>query len=123
MIKPVGVFYATREGQTQRIAEHLAECLRASGFATTMVNVRDERADLGQCGAAIVAASVHAGKHEREMVKFVQRHRRELEEMPNAFLSVTLSEAGAEEAERTPAECAQFAAGVETNGAIWGRAR
>jgi menaquinone-dependent protoporphyrinogen oxidase len=53
--------------------------------------------------AAIVAASVHRARHEREIVDFVKKNRAALEGMPAAFLSVSLSEAGAED-ETAPAE-------------------
>ena len=47
--------------------------------------------------AAFLAASVHRQQHEKEMIKFVKRHIDELDRMPTAFLSVSLSEAGAED--------------------------
>jgi menaquinone-dependent protoporphyrinogen oxidase len=47
------------------------------------------------------------------MVQFVKDHRSELERIPTAFLSVTLSEAGAERLDATPAEHAQFAQDVD----------
>lgn len=98
-MKPVLVLYATREGQTRRIAEHVAATLRARGFDAKTQDVRDtgQPIDLSEFGAAILGASVHAGKHEREMVNFVKTHREELERIPNAFLSVSLAEAGAEQ--------------------------
>jgi menaquinone-dependent protoporphyrinogen oxidase len=43
------------------------------------------------------------------MVKF-EKHRTELEQAPTAFLSVTLSEAGAEMSGKTPEERARFSA-------------
>src|SRR6185503_11599905 len=46
---------------------------------------------------ACVAASVHAGHHEPEMIAFVKRHREDLARLGAVFLSVTLSEAGAED--------------------------
>jgi menaquinone-dependent protoporphyrinogen oxidase len=46
---------------------------------------------------ACVVASVHAGRHEREMVRFVTRYRSELQRVGASFLSLTLSEAGAED--------------------------
>ena len=64
--------------------------------------------------AAILAASVHAGSHEPEMVSFVKRHRAKLDAMPHAFLSVTLSQVGAEDSTRSAAERARFAADVES---------
>ena len=63
--------------------------------------------------AAILTASVHLGKHEPEMVEFVKRHRAELERTPAAFLSVSLSEAGAEDPAAPPDRRAQSAADVE----------
>jgi menaquinone-dependent protoporphyrinogen oxidase len=56
-----------------------------------------------------VAASVHAGHHEPEMIAFVKRHRQALERLGAAFLSVTLSEAGAEDV-RAPRESREQAA-------------
>jgi menaquinone-dependent protoporphyrinogen oxidase len=46
--------------------------------------------------AVILAASVHVGKHEPEIVRFVKDHLHELQGMPAAFLSVSLSQAGLE---------------------------
>ena len=113
-MKPIGVFYATREGHTHKIAERVAEDLRKRGFETAVVDLRGAAAiDLKDYSAAILAASVHIGRHEPEIVDFVKRHRAELEAMPAAFLSVTLSEAGAERANATPQEHARFVADVQ----------
>jgi menaquinone-dependent protoporphyrinogen oxidase len=113
-MKPVGVFYATREGHTHKIAERVAEDLRKRGWETDAVDLRGEAAiDLKDYSAAILAASVHIGRHEPEMVEFVKQHRAELEAMPAAFLSVTLSEAGVERATATPEEHVRFVADVQ----------
>jgi menaquinone-dependent protoporphyrinogen oxidase len=113
-MKPICILYATREGQTQRIAEHVAAELRVRGFTVEVTNVRDHAAQssLNTYAAAILAASVHTGRHEPAMVQFVKEHRGELECPPTAFLSVTLSEAGAERSDATPEEHAQFVADV-----------
>lgn len=52
--------------------------------------------------AALLAASVHRGFHEPEMIAFVKRHRDELESVPCAFVSVSLSEATVEDEARDP---------------------
>jgi menaquinone-dependent protoporphyrinogen oxidase len=114
-MKPIGVFYATREGHTRRIAERTEQALRQHGLK---VEVRDLRTQadgitLNNYSGVILAASVHREKHEREMIEFVKRCRSELEKMPTAFLSVTLSEAGAERPNATAKEHAQFAADVQ----------
>ena len=53
--------------------------------------------DWSRYASACVAASVHIGHHEREMIAFVKRNREDLARLGAVFLSVTLSEAGAED--------------------------
>jgi menaquinone-dependent protoporphyrinogen oxidase len=50
-----------------------------------------------------LAGSVHAGHHEREIIRFARRHREDLVRRRAVFVSVTLSEAGAEDI-HAPAE-------------------
>lgn len=103
-MKTVAVLYATREGQTRRIAEHVAAILRTRGLLVDVVEVGRSLPpgfDPSRFAATVVAASVHVGRHEKEMVEFVKRHRAGLERAPSAFLSVSLSEAGAEDASAT----------------------
>ena len=99
------VFFATREGQTRKIAERIASDLRARDMEVDLHDVRALRApiDWPAYTIACVAASVHIGHHEREMIEFVRRHRTELERVGAVFVSVTLSEAGAEDP-HAPAE-------------------
>jgi menaquinone-dependent protoporphyrinogen oxidase len=112
--KRVAVIFATREGHTERIAERIADDLRLLGFDVDLLPVRHPIPfNLANYSAAVLAASVHAGSHEKEMVQFVKDHRSELESIPTAFLSITLSEAGAERLNATPAEHAQFAQDVD----------
>ena len=103
-MKPILILYATREGHTHHIAEHIAGLLRDQGFPVEPRNVKEcsEVFDLAGYSAAILAASVHMGEHEREMIAFVKRHREALDSLPSAFLSVSLSEAGVED--RTASE-------------------
>jgi menaquinone-dependent protoporphyrinogen oxidase len=113
-MKRVGVLYATREGHTRKIAERVAAELRVRGLDADVLDVRDLEAatDLGGYAAVVLAASVHRGQHEKEMIRFVKRHRVELERIPAAFLSASLSEVGVEQLDRPPEERAEFAADV-----------
>jgi menaquinone-dependent protoporphyrinogen oxidase len=97
-MKSIAVIYATREGHTRKIAERIAVDLRMQGFYAVVKNVRDDLAtiDLSAYCAVLVAASIHMGRHEREMVRFVKKHLAELASLPAVFLSVTMSEAGVE---------------------------
>jgi menaquinone-dependent protoporphyrinogen oxidase len=116
MPKRIGVLYATREGHTRRISERVAHDLRARGFDVELRNLQDGDAAAvhpNDYPAVVLAASVHSGKHERKMVKFVKKYRTELEQLPAAFLSVTLSEAGAEMSDTTLEKRARFSADVQ----------
>jgi menaquinone-dependent protoporphyrinogen oxidase len=97
------VFFATREGQTRKIAERIAADLRAHGMDVDLRDVRTIRAPIEWHSYATVclAASVHAGRHEREMIDFVRTNRQELQQLGAVFLSITLSEAGAEDRHAT----------------------
>jgi len=99
------VFYATREGHTRKVATRIAEDLGHQGIETDVMNVRDiGEVNWALYSAACVAASVHLGRHEPEMVAFVRRFRVQLSRLGAAFVSVTLSEAGAEDASRSEAD-------------------
>lgn len=112
--KRVGVFFATREGHTQRIADRIAADLRSLGFDVDLLAVRRPLPfSLSNYSAAVLAASVHGGSHEKEMVQFVKDHRSEFERIPTAFLSVTLSEAGAEMRDKSHVEHERFVLDVE----------
>lgn len=114
-MKPILVLYATREGHTRRIAEHIAAAIRARGYLADVIDAADlpPEFSIEDYEAAVLAASVHVGKHEKEMINFVQRFREELECMPAVFLSVSLSEAGAEDAAATSEHRTQAAADVQ----------
>lgn len=110
----VAIFYATREGHTGQIAEHIGAGLREHGFDVDVVSAQSPIPfPLRKYSAAVLAASVHGGRHEKEMIEFVKDHRSELDRMTTAFISVTLSEAGAERRHASPAEHAQFVKDVE----------
>jgi menaquinone-dependent protoporphyrinogen oxidase len=94
----IGVFYATRHGQTAKIAEHIAAGIRAQGH--TVEVLRCPRRGEPPCGPArfdtvILGSSVHRGRHEPEIERFIPAHQLFLEHSPSAFFSVSLSAQGA----------------------------
>ena len=106
------ILYATRQGQTRRIAEHIAAGLGAQHIEVELHDVRTPLLpiDWTRYDWACLAASVHAGHHEPEMIAFVKRHRHALEQRQAVFVSVTLSEAGAEDVRKPAAVREQAAA-------------
>jgi len=110
----IAIFFATREGHTRRIAERIAGDVRATGATVDVVDLHGvHHIDLSSYDSACVASSVHVGKHERAAVEFVKGHRAELERLSAAFVSVSLSQAGAEDLRRPADARAQSAADVQ----------
>jgi len=108
------ILFATREGQTRRIAERIAGDLRQSGAAADVIDLGTApRVILSDYALVCVAASVHVGKHERTAVAFVKRHRAELERLSAVFVSVSLSEAGVEDLARSQDERRKSSADVQ----------
>jgi len=93
------IVYATREGHSARIAKFVEEIIRSNGAGCETYDAAklDGAMDLRGFSHAFVIASVHGGKHELEIVQFVKTRHRELEGMYSVFLSVSLSQAGAED--------------------------
>src|SRR4051794_10616920 len=113
MNKVFGILYASRESQTEQIAEHIGGTLRKRGIEADVIDVREpEKIHLERYCAVILAASVHMGKHEREMLSFIKAHRAPLLDVPSMFLSVSLSEAGAERSTADTEKLRRFVADV-----------
>jgi menaquinone-dependent protoporphyrinogen oxidase len=100
------VFYATREGQSERVAERVANDLRSRDIDADVIDVKHVHGefDWWDYDAAFVVASVHAGHHEKEMIEFVRNSKSDLERLHAPFLSLTLSQAGAELETNTEAQ-------------------
>jgi menaquinone-dependent protoporphyrinogen oxidase len=87
------ILYGTSEGQTAKIAEAMAGTLRSGGAAVDVV--RAGRTGHGprpeDYAAVIVAASIHAGRHQPGVRRWVRAHAPELRRRPAAFVSVCLA--------------------------------
>lgn len=89
------VGYATPEGHTAAIAEHIARRLSSLGHSAYLldVTIADRSRDpLHGCNAVILAASVNRGRHEPAVVAFVKRNFDQITAWPSAFLSVSRAE-------------------------------
>ncbi len=106
------IAYATSEGQTARISKSLAERLGDAGHAVDLADLASRTPGLEVSGydGVIVAASVHAGKHQESVMRFVAEHAEALGDKVTAFLSVSMSAASATEAgrERAGEQVASF---------------
>jgi menaquinone-dependent protoporphyrinogen oxidase len=90
----VPVFYATTEGQTRRIAERLADRLRAHGLDSRAIAIISDEAshiDWARVRGVAIGASLHLQKHQAEAVAFARVHHAALSAAPSLFFSVSLA--------------------------------
>jgi menaquinone-dependent protoporphyrinogen oxidase len=89
------VAYASSEGQTGKIAHHVARRLENRGHLTRLIDIKahDSEAGADDGDAAILAGSLHLSRHDEALTDFVHRHIAALRAMPSAFLSVSLTAA------------------------------
>jgi menaquinone-dependent protoporphyrinogen oxidase len=87
------LYYGTSEGQTERIADHVAEELRAGGHDVTVANADATAADPQDYDGVLLGASVHRGSHQRPVERFARDYSADLDAMPSGFFSVSLSAA------------------------------
>lgn len=112
--KPVAVLYGASNNHTRVIDERVADHLRACGFPVQMHSVWGlEQFHLTHCCAAVLVARVQQGKHEEAMVDFVKAHRSELDRLPVAFISATVSDAPAQPPPDAPETLGQFEGDVQ----------
>ena len=92
------IIYSTTEGQTRKIAEGMATILRESGHEARLTPVEGawQHSFFPTPDAVIVAAAIHLGEHDGALTKFVTEHRGQLDALPSAFVSVSMSAATSE---------------------------
>jgi menaquinone-dependent protoporphyrinogen oxidase len=91
MQKKTLIAYATTDGHTLRICEHIKATMSALGQQVTLVRV-DQTEDLDLSGFERIAigASIRYGKHQPQVAQFIARHQRLLESRPSAFFTVNI---------------------------------
>jgi len=90
------IIFGTTEGHTRDLCQFAAECLREVGHETTVEEAPQEGSGVLVDGydAVILAASLHVGRFQGNLLRFAQAYRATLNAKPSAFISVSLSAAG-----------------------------
>lgn len=98
----LAILYATSEGQTQKIADHIAERFREDGYEVDIFMAKQLPRDFDLLAhqGVIIGAPVHMGEYPGHIKQLVRRHRSDLQGMPSAFFSVSLTEAEEDEMQR-----------------------
>jgi menaquinone-dependent protoporphyrinogen oxidase len=90
------VVYHTSEGQTARVAEHVAAVLRDLGDSVEVHDVAGAPAPEHYDGV-IVGDSIHAGHHSKALTRYVHDHVAVLNQAPAALFQVSLTSANADD--------------------------
>jgi len=86
------IAYGTMEGQTAKIAECIADVIRAHGLDADAVDIKESQSTIPETyDGVIVGSSIHMGKHDKHVVNFVKANRDTLQRLPSAFFSVSLA--------------------------------
>ena len=103
------LLFASTQGQTARIMDHVARRFRLRGHDVTLLQAADPavatlaETGLAQFDAAILAGSIHAGRYQTELLQAAHGLAGSapdgLNDLPGLFLSVSLTAAGDDPAE------------------------
>jgi len=87
------IVYATKHGQTEKIARHIEKTLVAGGHGVELIDSdrRTEQPELERFATVVIGAPIHASGYPRSIVRFVRRHRSTLERVRTVFFSVGLA--------------------------------
>src|SRR5688500_15674259 len=87
------IVFGSTDGHTARIVNFAAERIRIAGCLVDIVGNQEleKDPDPGSYDGVIVAASVHAGRYQKAVHRWVSHHRDVLNQRPSAFLSVCLA--------------------------------
>lgn len=98
------ILYATVEGHSRTIAEHAASLLEESGHTVVIGDMREPGfAVPGRFDGILLCAPIHIGRYPDPLLRFVADWKDALDEVPNAFVSVSLAIASDSEEERAEA--------------------
>lgn len=95
----IEILYSSGEGQARLIAERLAQRLGEHGHSVQCEDVTRAVMQV-KPAAVILVASIHVGKHTAAAAAIVRKNLLLFNEIPSAFMSVSLS---AKESDRTTA--------------------
>ncbi|MGD8568500.1 MAG: menaquinone-dependent protoporphyrinogen IX dehydrogenase [Gammaproteobacteria bacterium] len=87
------ILYATQEGQTEKVANRMAENLRKQGHKVTTQSGEHLPATFNfeLYDAAVIGGSIHMGHYPRYLKKYVTQHRDWLNNVPSAFFTVCMA--------------------------------
>lgn len=92
------IVYFSKYGQTEAIANRIADFLRRKGNEAIVVNVMEALSldNIDSSDAVILGSPIYTSMHSKQLKQFIHTHLRELRTKHSAFFSVSLSAAGSD---------------------------
>lgn len=87
------IMYGTTEGQTRKIAHYVKDAAAERDCAVTICDSTNELLSVEGFDAVIIASSIHGGKYHAAVAEYVKKYAAQLNSIPSAFLSVSLTAA------------------------------
>lgn len=85
------IIYSTTDGHTRKICSYLMQVVEEHGNQVTLISINDKKViDLKSFDKIVIGASIHYGKHGKEVYKFIKNNLQILENKPSAFFSVNV---------------------------------
>lgn len=84
------ILYASVDGQTLKIANHLSDLLRENGEEVFTFEISDFSEELSHYDKIIIGSSIRYGVHHQNIIDFINKNKVKLESFKTAFFSVNL---------------------------------
>ncbi|RPI45859.1 MAG: menaquinone-dependent protoporphyrinogen IX dehydrogenase [Betaproteobacteria bacterium] len=85
------IIYSSTDGQTKKICDRLRRIIEGHGHRATLIRIDDAHdVDPLAFDTIVIGASIRYGKHNAQVVDFVNKHADALDARQNAFFSVNI---------------------------------
>lgn len=84
------IIYASVDGQTRKICDHITEILRSENQNVELISVSDFRENLADYQKIILASSIRYGKHHPQIEALIDQNYSLLNTKKSVFISVNL---------------------------------
>ena len=86
----IAIIYSTTDGQTKKIANVLKSNMDLDNSVEMMPLAEVHNLQLQDCEKIVVGASIRYGRHNPQVLRFIQKHRKILDEKLTFFFSVNV---------------------------------
>ncbi len=85
------ILFASRDGQTQKIADAISQHMSESGLHVELKNIETSEPQLSRYTSVLIGAPIRYGHHLKSIQRFIASNHGQLSALPNGFFSVNLT--------------------------------